>query len=292
MLKRLVPKPVKDRIRSAVAPAIVVPPEYRLMAEDRRRLEGMRILVTGATGAIGSATAHRLLAEGAVVGACGRNREKLDSLCDGFRREDIAKDGQVIPVLLDVTDDISVRSGVDAFASAAGGIDALVNNAGGSARDWGTTFAERDFSVAESVLDVNLRGSMLCAHEVARLLVGQGTGGRIVNMSSVMGIAGARGACDYAAAKAGIIGFTKSLAIELGREGITVNCVSPGMVDQTPGAYTRFERPTDGNRLGRYGCPDEVARLVAYLLSPDADYITGQNIVIDGGRTLGLAGSR
>lgn len=216
-LKKLIPKPVKDAIRREAAPAPEVPSEYRVLADERNRLEGMRVVVTGATGAIGSLTVHRLLVEGAVVGACGRSREKLETPCGELEREGLAQGGRLVPVKFDVTDDDSVRDGIASFVLVAGSIDALVNNAGGVRRATGARHSrKRDFSVSERAIEVNLRGSMLCAYEVVRLLVEQGTGGRIVNMSSVIGTAGARGACDYAAAKAGIIGFTKSLAIELG----------------------------------------------------------------------------
>lgn len=290
LLKKVIPVSIKSVIKKVIAPSTVIPSDYHIICEDRKRLEGMRVLVTGATGAIGSALAHRLLLEGATVGVCGRSLDKIHVMCEGFACEGLSPE-RIIPLIVDVTDDDSIKQGVMSFISACGGIDALVNNAGGSARGMQRPFAEQDFSIIDNIIRVNLRGAMLCTHEVAPKLIKQGSGGRIINMSSVMGIAGAANMCDYAAAKAGIIGFTKSLAIELGSYGITVNCVAPGMVSQHPGEYTRVQRPTDGNRLGRYGTPDEVARLIVYLLSPDADYITGQNVVIDGGRTLGLTGA-
>lgn len=290
-LKKLIPGPLKKAIKKAVSPTIVAPSEYRLVTEDGGRLGEMRVLVTGASGGIGSAIVHRLLVEGAVVGACARSEEKLAPLRKGFEREGLLHDDNLVSLVLDVTDDESVRAGIGSFVERCGGIDALVNNAGGSARDRAKPFVEQDFSVLDEIVSLNLRGSMFCAHEVAKALVAQGEGGRIINMSSVVGMRGARGMCDYAAAKEGVVGFTRSLAIELGEKSITVNCVSPGMVSQTAGEYTYVMRETAGNCLGRMGGTDEVARLVAYLLSPDADYITGQNLVIDGGRTLGLMGS-
>lgn len=109
-------------------------------------------------------------------------------------------------------------------------------------------------------------------------------------MSSVVGLQGKNGMTDYAASKSGIIGFTRSLAVELGKRGITVNCVSPGWVNQA--IFDRGQKPSQGNVncLGHSGKTDEVAALVAFLASDEAGYITGQNIVIDGGRSLGLWG--
>lgn len=288
--KKIIPASFKEKIKKTVGSSATVPVDYHIFAEDRKKLEGMRVLVTGATGAIGSALTHRLLLEGATVGVCGRNFDKIRTMNDRFIREGLSAD-HIIPLIIDVTDDGSIRKGVASFVAACGGVDALVNNAGGSARGLQKPFSEQDFDIIDKIVRVNLRGTMLCTHEIVPHLIEQGTGGRILNMSSVMGMSGAANMCDYAASKAGIIGFTKSLAVELGSYGITVNCVSPGMVSQYPGEYTRVLRSTTGNRLGRFGTPDEVARLITYLLSPDADYITGQNLVIDGGRTLGLTGA-
>lgn len=169
-----------------------------------------------------------------------------------------------------------------------GGVDVLVNNAGGSARENAKQFAEQDFSIISNIINTNLNGTMLCTYYALRYM--NPSGGRIISMSSVVGLQGKNGMTDYAASKSGIIGFTRSLAVELGKRGITVNCVSPGWVNQA--IFDRGQKPSQGNVncLGHSGKTDEVAALVAFLASDEAGYITGQNIVIDGGRSLGLWG--
>ena len=128
---------------------------------------------------------------------------------------------------------------------------------------------------------------MLCARVASSIMVKQGYG-KIINMSSVMGMNGKENWSEYSASKAGILGLTKSLALELGEHNITVNAVSPGMVQQIPFDRAIPKKHSHTNPLHRFGYTDEVASLVAFLCSDEANYITGQNFVIDGGRSIGL----
>lgn len=291
ILMRIIPNKMKQYIRQIVesTPKECQRVEYVIRTTDVGRLEGKRIIVTGSTGAIGSSICHRLFLEGATVGVCGRNMEKVNGLIERLTDEIHSGGGMLIPLYLDVTNDSSIGDAIESFVKKTGGLDAFINNAGGGAREKSKPIHEQSIDVIDQVINTNLRGSIICARKAAQVMVKQNSG-KIVNMSSVVGMRGKEKMSDYAAAKAGIIGFTQSLAMELGKFDITVNCISPGMVNQIPFDAGIPVKETNANCLGRFGYTDEVAYLVAYILSDGGNYITGHNFVIDGGRSLGLHG--
>lgn len=246
------------------------------------RFESSVAIVTGGGGSIGRAVALKLGSKGAAVVVADINAEQAGRVAEELR----AKGVEAKAVETDLRDATSIRGLVDATIEAFGKIDILVNTAGGSARGKYALFHEQTDEVLEWVLDVNLLGPMLVTRAVVPHMIEKGRG-KIVLTGSIVGQRGLRRLTDYAAAKGGVIAFTKSLAMELGEHSINVNCVSPGIV---PRDGAGSERAAANSYLGRACTPENVADLVAFLCSEEASYITGQNYVIDGGRSLGLKG--
>lgn len=243
------------------------------------RLSGKVALVTGASRGIGRAIAERVAAEGAWVALNFASREEA-------AREVLAgiesAGGKGALERFDVGDSSQVDAAVERIATARGRIDILVNNAGITRDNLLIRLTEADF---DEVVRINLKGSFLVSKAVCRHMIRQRSG-RIVNIGSVVGEMGNAGQSIYAATKAGLIGFTKSLARELASRGITVNAITPGFIatDMT-GNLPEAARKGFLERipLGRFGEPAEVAELTAYLASEGAGYITGQAIGINGG---------
>jgi 2-hydroxycyclohexanecarboxyl-CoA dehydrogenase len=244
------------------------------------RLAERTALVTGGASGIGAATCRRLAAEGARVAV-------TDVDTQGARR--VADEIDSDAYELDVRSDDSIRAAVAAAERDLGPIDVLVNNAGYD--EWGW-FTETDPALWDRVLAVNLRGVIAVTH---RVLPGmqERRRGRIVNTASEAGRVGSSGSAAYSAAKAGVIGFTKTIAVENGRYGITCNAVAPGPIE-TPLLMSAPERLGDvGKRLvetmvgattlRRLGHPEEVAAAIAFLASDDASYVTGQSLGVSGG---------
>jgi 2-hydroxycyclohexanecarboxyl-CoA dehydrogenase len=244
------------------------------------RLAERTALVTGGASGIGAATCRRLAAEGARVAV-------TDVDVDSARRVADEVDSEAYE--LDVRSDDSIRTAVEAAERDLGPIDVLVNNAGYD--EWGW-FTETDPALWDRVLAVNLRGVIAVTH---RVLPGmqERRRGRIVNTASEAGRVGSSGSAAYSAAKAGVIGFTKTIAVENGRFGITCNAVAPGPIE-TPllmGAPERLgdvgkrlvEAMVGATNLRRLGQPEEVAAAIAFLASDDASYITGQALGVSGG---------
>jgi 2-hydroxycyclohexanecarboxyl-CoA dehydrogenase len=244
------------------------------------RLAERTALVTGGAGGIGAATCRRLAAEGARVAVTDVNLDRASRVAEEI-------DGGAYE--LDVRSDDSIREAVEAAERDLGPIDVLVNNAGYD--EWGW-FTETDPALWDRVLAVNLRGVIAVTH---RVLPGmqQRRRGRIVNTASEAGRVGSSGSAAYSAAKAGVIGFTKTIAVENGRYGITCNAVAPGPIE-TPLLMAAPEELGDlGKRivetmvgsttLRRLGQPDEVAAAIAFLASDDASYITGEALGVSGG---------
>lgn len=241
-------------------------------------------LVTGGAGYLGSTTARRLAADGAAVGVCDLRAELAQGVSEGI----VAAGGMATALELDVRSSASIEAAVARTIERYGQIDILVNAAGGSARERSSTVHGSDEAVIRQVLEINLWGVVLCCRAVIGHMIERGSG-RIVNVASIVGLQGLAGHADYAAAKAGVIAFSKTLAMEVGPQGINVNCVSPGLVPR-PGTST--EGIAETNYLGRVATAETVSNVIAFLVSEEADFIVGQNYVVDGGRSLGLKGSR
>ena len=245
-------------------------------------LEGKRALVTGASRGIGREVAIRLAAEGASVAV---NYQTGKTEAEGVAAEIGAAGGTAITVQADVSDAAQAAAAIAATQEALGGLDILVNNAGITRDNLVPRLSEEDW---DAVLDTNLKGAFLCTKAALRPMLRQRSG-RIINMSSVVAGTGNPGQANYAAAKAGLIGFTRTVAREVAGRGITVNAVAPGFI-----ATRMVERIPEAQRglvleripLGRFGTPEDVAACVAFLCSDDAGYITGQVLGVDGGLSL------
>ncbi len=239
-------------------------------------LSGRRALVTGASGAIGGAVARMLAGRGAELCLCGRNREALDAAA--------AEIGGAVHV---VAGGLPEGAGelFEAARDAMGGVDILVNNAGLARDNLGMRMTDEEW---REVLDVNLTAAFRLSRAALRGML-RARWGRIVSVTSVVGVSGNPGQANYAASKAGLVGMSKALAAEVAARGITVNCVAPGFIDTAMTeaiAGERRERLVARIPAGRLGAPGDVGACVAFLASEEAAYVTGQTLHVNGGMIM------
>ena len=245
-------------------------------------LDGKVALVTGASRGIGRAIALKLAAEGAKVAI---NYAGNTAKAEEVKTEIEKNGGEAILVQADVADSAAVETMVNTVVEKFGQIDILVNNAGITRDGLMMRMKDEDF---DAVINTNLKGVFYCTKLVSKLMMKKRSG-RIINMASVVGLMGNAGQTNYAAAKAGVIGFSKSAAKELAARGITVNMVAPGFIDtdMTAAMTDKAKEMTlTGIPLNRMGTPEDVANAVAFLVSDNASYITGQVINVDGGMVM------
>lgn len=243
---------------------------------------GKTAVVTGGSRGLGRAVCLELAAGGANVVLCYAGNEnaanETAAACE-------ALGAKVLAVRCDVADSAQVKALMDEALKVFGRIDILVNNAGITRDGLLMMMKETDF---DDVINTNLKGAFLCMKAVARTMMKQRYG-RIVNLSSVVGLRGNAGQVNYAASKAGVIGMTKSLAKELASRGVTVNAVAPGCMetDMTAAMPEAAKTATlAAIPMGRMGAAEDVAKAVAFLASEEAGYITGQVVAVDGGMAM------
>ncbi|SDD70098.1 MULTISPECIES: 3-oxoacyl-[acyl-carrier-protein] reductase [Kordiimonas] len=241
-------------------------------------LEGKKALVTGATGGIGASIAKTLHAAGAEVAISGTRAEKLEELK--------AELGDRVHV---IAANLSDRASVDQLAKdaadAMGGVDILVNNAGITKDNLAMRMKEDEW---DSVMQVNLESSFRLIKALMRGMM-KSRWGRVVNITSVVGVTGNPGQANYCASKAGMIGMSKALAAELASRGITVNCVAPGFIGTPMTDVLSDDQKaaiTSGIPSGDLGEPEDIASAVLYLASPEAKYVTGQTLHVNGGLAM------
>lgn len=278
---------IRGKIRSLKRKFVVhvreVSRPYVVNIVQSGRFEGQVAVVTGGSGVIGRAISFRLAAEGAHVYVAGGHLDKINKVVDEIRNAGY----KASPLCFNLLDDTSIQEAFKSVVDEKSKIDLLVCCAGGGARSNMNSFVNQDISVIDSVLNINLRGGMICTKEACKYMVKESKG-KIIIISSTVGICGMPSYSEYAAAKAGLMAFVKSIAMELGTKGIRINCVTPGIVQRGTIDDLQLEHIKKTNWVGDYGKPEDISSMVAYLNSDEASFITGQNFVVDGGRSLGL----
>lgn len=245
-------------------------------------LNGKVALVTGASRGIGKAIAKKLASQGATVFI---NYNGSKELAEGVKKEIEESGGTAYLLQCDVSDYAACEASIGNLIKEQGRLDILVNNAGITRDGLVMRMSEEDF---ERVIDTNLKGTFHTIRFTMRQMLKQRSG-RIVNIASVVGVAGNAGQANYAAAKAGIIGLTKTVAKEAASRGITVNAIAPGFIetDMTSVLSDKVREAAAGQiPLGTFGKPEDVAAAAAFLVSDDAAYITGQVLHVDGGMVM------
>lgn len=238
-------------------------------------------VVTGAARGIGRAIVMELLKQGRIVAGLDINQEALNEL------EQVAKDAgyNVITKLCNITDTAELTEVLEGFAAEYNGIGILVNNAGVTKDKLMMQMDEQDYDFP---MNVNLRAAFMATKICLRSMV-RNKFGRVVNISSVAGVMGQAGSANYAASKAGLIGMSKSVAREVGKKNVTINCIAPGFIE-TDMTKVLPEPVKEAAKqvipMRKYGQPEDVARAVAFLASDESSYITGQVLCVDGGMAM------
>ena len=244
-------------------------------------LSGKTAIVTGASRGIGAAIAHRLCEAGANVVLCSRSAEAVSQVAEVLKE----KGYTTLAMAADISQKADVEGLIEKTIAQFSQIDILVNNAGITRDMLLMRLKDEDW---DAVLQTNLTGTMYCTRSVLRPMLRQRSG-RIINISSVVGLSGNAGQANYAAAKAGIIGLTKATAKEVGARGITVNAIAPGFITTDMTAQIpekNQEQLLELIPLREFGDPEDVADAVCFLASDAASYITGQTLQVDGGMVM------
>ncbi|ANU13575.1 3-oxoacyl-[acyl-carrier protein] reductase [Planococcus halocryophilus Or1] len=246
------------------------------------KLAGKTAIITGGSRGIGAEIARKFAADGAkVVVNYSGSQEKAEAVVADIE----ANGGTAIAVKANVADAESVKAMVDETMKTFGSVDILVNNAGITRDNLMMRMKDDEW---DDVININLKGVFICTKAVTRQMMKQRSG-RIVNIASIVGVMGNAGQANYVAAKAGVIGLTKTTARELASRGITANAVAPGFIttDMTGKLSEDVQKAMMGQiPLGRFGAPEDVAKAALFLASDDASYMTGQTLHLDGGMVM------
>ncbi len=251
------------------------------------RFENTGVLITGAGSGIGRAASLAFATEGAAIAAADLRLESAQATANAV--EELGR--KAVALQVDVTQPDSVQAVVEQAVAGLGSLDVLINSAG--VREI-VPFLELPAEEWTKVIGTNLTGTFLCSQAVARHLIAQSRGGKIINLSSVAGLVGVPNRAAYVASKHGVVGLTKEMSMELADKHIQVNAIAPGVVE-TAMTAGYFDKPDivaslkKAHPAGRWAQPEEIARLMLFLASEDADFMTGATIPIDGGFAAGKA---
>jgi 3-oxoacyl-[acyl-carrier protein] reductase len=248
-------------------------------------LNTKKTLVTGGTAGIGKEIATAFAAQGADVAIFGTNQERATQVLQELEEKRQNPEQRFLSFLVNVSEKASVENAIQQLIAAWGNIDILINNAGITRDTLLMRMTEEDW---DQVIDVNLKSVYNTCQALVRSMI-KAKSGKIINISSVVGLTGNAGQANYAASKSGMIGFTKALAQELATRGICVNCIAPGFIQtRMTGALTDGQKEGILKKIpmGRMGNPQDIANAAIFLASPLSDYVTGQVLTVDGGMVM------